>query len=86
MSRPDAPHLLLSEAEIERLSGGHTQPRRQLEELHRRGFWRARLSREHKVILEREHYRAVCRGAVDPGAPRRDTGRPELMPVGRKSA
>jgi PRTRC genetic system ThiF family protein len=43
------------------------QPRRQLEELHRRGFWRARLSRDHKVsILEREHYEAVCRGAVDP--------------------
>jgi len=79
--------LTLSDAEIFELSGGQTQPRRQLEELHRRGFWRARLSRDHKVVLEREHYRAVCRGAVDPTAPRRDTGRPELMPVaGRKTA
>jgi hypothetical protein len=79
--------LTLSEDQIVELTGGHTQPRRQLEELHRRGFWRARLSRDHKVILERDHYRAVCRGAVDPAAGRRDTGRPELVPVtGRKKA
>lgn len=75
--------LLLSEAEIERLSGGLTQPRRQLHELHERGFWRARLVRG-QVILEREHYRAVCAGALPPGEPARDNPRtPQLRPIKR---
>ena len=54
--------LILSEAELQQVTG-FRQPKRQLAELHRLGFWRAR---EHPtmggVILERSHYDAVCQG------------------------
>lgn len=60
--------VLLSDDEVEALAGGLTQPQRQLEELRKQGFWRVRLSRAHKVILERAHYEAVCAGAVQPAA------------------
>lgn len=75
--------LILTDAEIEALAGGLTQPQRQLEELRQRGFWRVRLSRSHKVILEREHYKAVCAGAMQPAANHADNrpGRPQLQSV-----
>ena len=42
---------------------GYRQPAKQLAELHRQGFWRARRCRvTGAVILERPHYDAVCRG------------------------
>lgn len=76
------PDLTLTPAELERLTGGLTQPRRQLTELRARGFWRARLVRG-ELILERAHYEAVCAGALPPGAPAGDTRtRPQLEPVG----
>lgn len=46
----------------------YTQPNRQVEELREQGFWRARLDREGKALLERDHYVAVCRGAVQASA------------------
>jgi hypothetical protein len=78
--------LNLTEGELVQASGGHTQPRRQLTELHRRGFWRARLNMKGRVDLERTHYEAVCRGALPPNEVRRDTARPQVQPLGRKAA
>lgn len=55
--------VLISPDEISAICGGYTQPAKQLQELHRQGFWRARRSRlTGAVILERAHYEAVCRG------------------------
>lgn len=68
----------LSPEEVKAVAGGYEQPRRQVEELKARGFWRARLGMDGKVILERAHYEAVCAGAVAPGTERRDTLRPQL--------
>lgn len=68
----------LTPEEVKAVAGGYEQPRRQLTELRRQGFWRARLGMDGKVILERAHYEAVCAGAVAPGQERRDTVRPQL--------
>lgn len=78
---PPAPSINLSEEELVQAAGGHTQPRRQLTELLRRGFWRAKLSMRGRVDLERAHYLAVCAGALPPGAPPRDTARPVVQPI-----
>jgi hypothetical protein len=53
--------LLLSEAEIERLTG-YSRATEQVEELRRQGFSRARRNRLGRVVLERSHYDAVTRG------------------------
>ena len=54
--------LTLSKDELRSLTG-YTQPSKQLQELHKQGFWRARRCRvTGAVILERPHYDAVCRG------------------------
>jgi len=75
------PDLVLSADELERLTGGLTQARRQLTELHARGFWRARLIRG-QVILERAHYDAVCAGALPPAERSADTRpRPQLQAI-----
>lgn len=74
---------MLTEGELVQASGGHTQPRRQLNELHKRGFWRARMNMRGRVDLERVHYEAVCAGALPPGTPQRDTARPEVQPLAR---
>lgn len=67
------PDLTLSEANIIELTG-YTQASRQLDDLHDQGFWRARL-RGGRVVLEWEHYRAVCAGATPPA--RADNDRPK---------
>lgn len=55
--------LILAGEEVKRVSGGYSQPAKQLAELHRQGFWRARRSKiTGEVILERAHYDAVCSG------------------------
>jgi len=73
--------LVLTAAELERLTGGLTQPRRQLTELRAQGFWRARLVRG-QVILERAHYEAVCAGALPPGdRPADNRPRPQLQAI-----
>ena len=54
----------LSADEIISLTGGYKLPSKQLAELHRQGFHRARRSMlTGEVILERPHYEAVCRGS-----------------------
>lgn len=79
---------MLTAGELVQASGGRTQPRRQLTELRRRGFWRAQLNIRGGVDLERTHYEAVCRGALQPGVVGSDTSRPALVPVAaaRKAA
>lgn len=73
----------LDEQQIAKLSGGYTQPRRQLEELRARGFWRARLGRDMKVVLETAHYEAVCAGALPPAAPSAQNNRPTIRPLAK---
>lgn len=73
--------ILLTPLEVKLIAGGYEQPSRQLDELRAQGFWRARLSRAHDVILERAHYEAVCAGAVEPGTEPRDTRQPKLQSV-----
>lgn len=79
------PSLNLTEGELVQASGGLTQPRRQLTELHRRGFWRATMNKRGGVDLERAHYLAVCAGALPAGAPARDTAAPEVQPIPKRA-
>ena len=48
----------------------YSQPSKQLAELHRQGFFRARMGRVGGVLLERAHYEAVSAGRVNAEAPR----------------
>ena len=58
--------LILSAAEVEALTG-YRRADKQLGELHRQGYWRARRSpTSGAVILERAHAEAVQRGEVAP--------------------
>lgn len=57
------PVNLLSQAEIAEITG-YVQPCKQVEELKRQGFWRARRNPAGAVVLERAHYEAVCAGAT----------------------
>jgi hypothetical protein len=72
--------VILSPEEIHRITG-YRQPRRQLQVLRERGFWRAecrRVAGELRVILERPHYDAVSAGAlVEPGGAQRQ---PQVRP------
>ena len=52
---------ILNEKELRQITG-YTTAARQLEVLHKRGFIRAYRSRDGRVVLERPHYLAVCRG------------------------
>lgn len=55
-------HTQLSAAEIEAITG-YRAPSMQLQTLHARGFLRAYRNRCGKIVLERPHYDAVCRGS-----------------------
>ena len=69
LTDPSAPAILLTPTEV-RAVVGYAQPARQLQELHRLGFWRARRAPvTGEVILERAHYEAVCQGQDRPGSP-----------------
>lgn len=57
--------LRLTPEEIVALTG-YAHSRKQLEELRRRGFWRAGMDRAGKVLLTRAHYEAVEAGAQPP--------------------
>ena len=81
LSKCNSVTLTLTPAELVVLTGGLTQPRRQVDELRRHGFWRARLGRDNQVILERAHYEAVCAGALRPGVVSTDTVRPQVRAV-----
>lgn len=80
--------ITLTAGELRQVTGGKKHPRRQLAELHARGFWRARLGVDGKVVLERAHYEAVCAGALPGSVEARDTSRPQLQAVqtGRRKA
>ena len=52
---------VLTEDELRQITG-YTTPLRQLDVLHKRGFIRAYRARDGRIILERPHYLAVCRG------------------------
>lgn len=71
--------LVLTPAELEAITG-YRRAAEQLQELHRRGFLRARRSRvTGAVILERAHYLAVCAGQQAPERPR--VHKPQLRRV-----
>ena len=53
--------LTLTADEIRHLTG-YQRSGDQLRELHAQGFVRARLNRLGDVVLERDHYTAVCQG------------------------
>ena len=78
---------ILSQEEIEAITGGYKRPGDQLRELHALGFFRARIGRvTGKVILERPHYDAVATGQLAGAgadkAPRRPKVRvPQLRAV-----
>ena len=68
----------LSRDEIVSLTGGYRKPAKQLAELHRQGFHRARRSMlTGQVVLERAHYEAVCRGSDAQS----DAWQPKLRPA-----
>jgi hypothetical protein len=56
--------ITLTPAEIEAITR-YKPAALQVKELHRQGFYRARLGRTGGVILERAHYEAVCAGKID---------------------
>lgn len=61
--------LVLEPAELVELTG-YKMAARQLVELHRAGFHRARIGMAGRVILERSHYQAVCSGQVQREKPK----------------
>lgn len=72
-----ADDIILTPEELVQVTGGYRQPFRQLQELHRLGFYRARRSKvTGEVILERAHYEAVCSGREPDSKPR-----PQVRPV-----
>lgn len=57
---------------------GYRQPARQLRELHKQGYYRARLAKvTGTVILERPHYDAVAGGALPAN---QEQYRPQVKP------
>ena len=54
----------LSRDELRSLTG-YRRPAEQLIELHKRGFHRAYRNAAGRLILERVHYEAVCKGAAN---------------------
>ena len=53
--------ITLDEVEIAKITGYKRRAER-LRELHRQGFYRARCNALGQIVLEREHYEAVCSG------------------------
>jgi hypothetical protein len=73
--------LTLTPDELQALTG-YRQPVRQLAELHRQGFYRARRSVLGGVVLERAHYDAVSAGR-EAQAP---ANQPQLRPPRLRAA
>lgn len=67
----------LTPSELEAITG-YRRAAEQLRVLHARGYWRAYRDRLGRVVLERPHYDAVCRG--QDGKPVQQA-RPQLQPV-----
>lgn len=57
--------IVLHDDEIEQITG-YKWASRQLKELHRLGFWRARLSPIGRVLVERAHFLGGFRSANGP--------------------
>jgi len=55
------PDLILTPDELQALTG-RRRTAAQLEVLRQRGFWRAHINAGGRLVLERAHYEAVCRG------------------------
>lgn len=55
---------VLDEDAVKAISGGYERPADQVKALRRLGFFRARLGRHGRTVLEVPHYEAVCRGVV----------------------
>jgi len=70
----------LTHAELSEITG-YTRPTEILAELHRLGFVRARRDRIGRVVLERDHYTAVCSGAFARQGGSSDTDRPKVVKV-----
>ncbi len=71
--------LVLTDDEIRRITG-YQRGADQLRELHRQGFYRARRARATgDIIVERDHYLAVCSGG--PRAPEPKVHRPTVRPA-----
>lgn len=77
----NTPTVTLEPEEIFRLTAYKTATR-QLLELHRQGFHRARIGRSGSVVLERAHFEAVCRGEIQ----RQVEARPKVRPPARTAA
>ncbi len=77
---PGVMSLCLTVEELRTLTGDLKLPRCQVKRLHERGFVRARLERG-RVVLERAHYEAVCRGEFAHAPEKRDTPRPQLRTI-----
>lgn len=63
---------LLTAEEVAALTG-YALPGKQVQELRKQGFWRARRNAAGTVVLERAHYEAVCAGGAktaEPDGPR----------------
>lgn len=72
--------IIVTPDELQALTG-YKRPADQLRELHRRGFYRARLGKvTREVILERAHYDAVCAGY---GSAANEEHRPTVRPIRR---
>jgi len=70
--------LILTPAELQLLTGRSSKrPTSQLVELLKRGFHRAYINAGGRLVLERAHYDAVCRGEVGQAAERK---RPQITP------
>lgn len=54
--------IILTSEEVAEVTG-YRRPKRQLAELHRQGFYRARIGPTGNVIVERAHCEAVSAGA-----------------------
>ena len=61
--------IILTQEELLELTG-YKMAARQLADLHRAGFHRARIGMAGRVILERSHYQAVCAGQIQREKPK----------------
>jgi hypothetical protein len=76
--------MTLTPQEIERITG-YRRPKEQLADLKKHGFVRARMRRDGKVILEKDHYVAICRGQFALSDSESHTGRPVPTPFRKAS-
>ena len=72
--------LILSGDELQALTGRSSKrPALQLAVLVQRGFWRAHINVGGRLVLERAHYEAVCRGDTERKRPQITPPRSLLM-------